>query len=77
MVTTFKEGMKDTDLIENEQRWFTKRLRGLKRFILCRTLTSLSLELWRLHLDLIFCCEINDCCAISIETADHPPLTYW
>ena len=53
--------MKDIDCIEKVQRQFTKRLPGLKSMsytdrLKCLDLTTL--ELRRLHLDLIFCYKI-------------------
>ena len=51
----------DIDLIEKVQRRFTKRLRGLQTYSYSERLQYLglpSLELRRLHLDLIFCYKI-------------------
>ena len=52
---------KPIDAIEKVQRRFTKRLRGLKTYSYSERLRYLglrSLELRRLHLDLIFCYKI-------------------
>jgi len=51
----------DIDLIEKVQRRFTKRLSGLRAYSYSERLQYLglpSLELRRLHLDLIFCYKI-------------------
>ena len=53
--------IKDIDLIEQVQRRFTKRLRGFKDITYpnrLQRLKLLSLELRRLHLDLIYCYKI-------------------
>jgi len=52
---------RDIDAIEKVQRRFTKRLRGLMTYSYSERLRYLglpSLELRRLHLDLIFCYKI-------------------
>jgi len=52
---------KDIELLEKVQRWFTKRLQGLKHLKYGIQLTHLglpSLELLQLHLDLLYCYKI-------------------
>jgi len=51
----------DIELVENVQRRFTKRLCGLLNLLYCDRLTKLelcTLELRRLHLDLLHCYKI-------------------
>ena len=51
----------DIELVEKVQRRFTKRLRGLRNLSYCDRLTKLglcTLELRRLHLDLLYCYKI-------------------
>jgi len=51
----------DIELIEKVQRRFTKRLRGLRNLSYCDRLIKLglcTLELRRLHLDLLYCSKI-------------------
>jgi len=51
----------DIELVEKVQRRFTKRLHGLRNLSYCDRLTKLglcTLELRRLHLDLLYCYKI-------------------
>ena len=82
--------IKDIDCVERVQRRFTKRLPGLKNYSYGERLTLLglqTLELRRLHIDLIMCYKIvfglmdirfNDffCLSPSTRTRGHPYKLY-
>ena len=71
----------DIELVEQVQRRFTKRLRGLRNLSYCDRLTKLelcTLEQRRLHLDLLYCYKIvfglvnfDDFFALSTNSRGH------